>query len=107
MLGVFENDVYQMRHDALARRHITLRTSSIGNTSPAKVLLKPSSSPSTKTLSSPLQWVNLFQTNENVYRELVREFFASFKFDASPCRYEPNHLGVRFRLGASKRRFLF
>ncbi|GJS54643.1 hypothetical protein Tco_0628005 [Tanacetum coccineum] len=34
------------------------------------------------------QWVNLFQTNENVYRELVREFFASFEFDASPCRMD-------------------
>nr|GEV48592.1 hypothetical protein [Tanacetum cinerariifolium] len=44
------------------------------------------------------QWINLFQTNENVYRELVNEFFASFEFDASPCRYDPNHLGVRFRL---------
>ncbi|GJV97489.1 hypothetical protein Tco_1549066 [Tanacetum coccineum] len=49
------------------------------------------------------QWVNLFQTNENVYRELVREFFASFEFDASPCRYDPNHLGVRFRLGGEKK----
>ncbi|GJY51503.1 zinc finger, CCHC-type containing protein [Tanacetum coccineum] len=34
---------------------------------------------------SSRQWVNLFQTNENVYRELVHEFFASFEFDASPC----------------------
>nr|GEV48693.1 hypothetical protein [Tanacetum cinerariifolium] len=36
-------------------------------------------------LSGP-QWINLFQTNENVYRELVNEFFASFEFDASPYR---------------------
>ncbi|GJS62328.1 zinc finger, CCHC-type containing protein [Tanacetum coccineum] len=41
------------------------------------------------------QWVNLFQINENVYLELVHEFFALFEFDASPCRYDPNHLGVR------------
>nr|GEW81090.1 zinc finger, CCHC-type [Tanacetum cinerariifolium] len=25
-------------------------------------------------------------------------FFASFEFDASPCRYDPNHVGVKFRL---------
>nr|GEZ00869.1 hypothetical protein [Tanacetum cinerariifolium] len=52
--------------------------------------------------SSP-QWVNLFQINENVYRDLVRELFASFEFDASHCRYDPNHLGVRFRLGGEQR----
>ncbi|GJS20709.1 hypothetical protein Tco_0449341 [Tanacetum coccineum] len=52
--------------------------------------------------SSP-QWVNLFQINENVYRELVREFFASFEFDASPFRYDPNQLGVRFRLRGEQR----
>ncbi|GKB42662.1 hypothetical protein Tco_0887604 [Tanacetum coccineum] len=44
---------------------------------------------------SGLQWVNLFQISENVYRELVREFFASFEFDAYPYRYDPNHLDVR------------
>nr|GEX59778.1 retrotransposon Orf1 [Tanacetum cinerariifolium] len=52
--------------------------------------------------SSP-QWVNLFQTNENVYRELVHELFASFEFDASLCRYDPNHLSVRFRLGGEQK----
>ncbi|GJT88538.1 hypothetical protein Tco_1070255 [Tanacetum coccineum] len=40
---------------------------------------------------------------EDVYRELVREFFASFEFDASPCRYDPKHLGVKFRLGGEQR----
>ncbi|GJU44561.1 hypothetical protein Tco_1201827 [Tanacetum coccineum] len=49
------------------------------------------------------QWVNLFQINENVYRELVHEFLASFEFDASPYRYDPNHLGVRFRLRGEQR----
>ncbi|GJW16989.1 hypothetical protein Tco_0024425 [Tanacetum coccineum] len=37
-----------------------------------------------------------------VYRELVRELFASFEFDASPCRYDPKHLGVKFRLGGEQ-----
>ncbi|GKD82736.1 hypothetical protein Tco_1349575 [Tanacetum coccineum] len=31
------------------------------------------------------QWVNLFQINEPIFRELAREFLASFEFDASPC----------------------
>ncbi|GJY35549.1 zinc finger, CCHC-type containing protein [Tanacetum coccineum] len=51
----------------------TLGTSSIGISSPAKVLLKPSLSPSTKTLS------------------------------LAPNRYDPNHLGVRFRLGGEQK----
>ncbi|GJS76691.1 hypothetical protein Tco_0726572 [Tanacetum coccineum] len=33
----------------------------------------------------------------------VREFFGSFEFDSSPCRYDPNHLGVRFRLGGEQK----
>nr|GEV75451.1 zinc finger, CCHC-type [Tanacetum cinerariifolium] len=37
---------------------------------------------------SGLQWMNLFRINEHVYRELVREFFASFELDDSPCRAE-------------------
>ncbi|GJS77260.1 hypothetical protein Tco_0727141 [Tanacetum coccineum] len=32
------------------------------------------------------QWANLFQINEPIFRELAREFFASFEFDATPCR---------------------
>ncbi|GJR41327.1 hypothetical protein Tco_1217011 [Tanacetum coccineum] len=56
----------------------------------------------TDNFSGP-QWVNLFQINEPIFRELVREFFASFEFDASPCRYEPLHKGVTFRLGGVKR----
>ncbi|GJU79967.1 hypothetical protein Tco_1282332 [Tanacetum coccineum] len=45
------------------------------------------------------QWANLFQTNEPIFHELAREFFASFGFDATPCRYVPLHKGVTFRLG--------
>ncbi|GKE13919.1 hypothetical protein Tco_1421496 [Tanacetum coccineum] len=32
---------------------------------------------------------------EKIWRELVRESFASFEFDASPCSYDPEHLGNR------------
>ncbi|GKE04133.1 hypothetical protein Tco_1396151 [Tanacetum coccineum] len=56
----------------------------------------------TDTFSGP-QWVNLFQINEPVFRELVREFFASFEFNDTPCRYEPLHKGVTFRLGGVER----
>ncbi|GKG17512.1 hypothetical protein Tco_0362469, partial [Tanacetum coccineum] len=45
---------------------------------------------------SGLQWVNLFQINEPIFRKLLREFFASFEFDATLCRYEPLHKGVTF-----------
>ncbi|GKE63216.1 hypothetical protein Tco_1513583 [Tanacetum coccineum] len=34
---------------------------------------------------------------------LAREFFASFEFDATPCRYDPLHKGVKFRLGGMER----
>ncbi|GKC96895.1 hypothetical protein Tco_1162337, partial [Tanacetum coccineum] len=36
-------------------------------------------------------------------QELVREFFASFEFDASPCWYDPENLGIRFRLRGKQR----
>ncbi|GJU48344.1 reverse transcriptase domain-containing protein [Tanacetum coccineum] len=49
------------------------------------------------------QWGNLFRVNEPIYRELAREFFASFEFEASACRYDPKHNGVRFRLGGEPR----
>ncbi|GJU95961.1 hypothetical protein Tco_1320717 [Tanacetum coccineum] len=51
----------------------------------------------TNNFSGP-QWVNLFQINELVYRELVHEFFASIEFESTVYRYEPEHLGVKFRL---------
>ncbi|GKB63976.1 hypothetical protein Tco_0920162 [Tanacetum coccineum] len=56
----------------------------------------------TDTFFGP-QWVNLFQINEPIFCDLVHELFASFEFDASPCRYEPLHKGVRFRLGRVER----
>ncbi|GJS15076.1 hypothetical protein Tco_0409548 [Tanacetum coccineum] len=56
----------------------------------------------TDTIFGP-QWVNLFQINEPILRELVREFFASFEFDATPCTYESLYKGVIFRLGGVER----
>nr|GEU73110.1 retrotransposon Orf1 [Tanacetum cinerariifolium] len=54
------------------------------------------------TFSGP-QWVNLFKINKPIFRVLVRELSASFKFNATPCRYEPLHKGVTFRLGGMER----
>ncbi|GJR95389.1 hypothetical protein Tco_0267563 [Tanacetum coccineum] len=102
-LGVFKNGVHQMHHDALTRRRIHsgdiidwefLASQGLDQAFFESINKDPFSGP---------QWVNLFQINENVYRELVREFFASFEFNSSPCRYDPNHLGVRFRLGGEQR----
>ncbi|GJR50553.1 hypothetical protein Tco_1401074 [Tanacetum coccineum] len=56
----------------------------------------------TDPFSGP-QWANLFQINETIFHELTREFFALFGFDATPCRYEPLHKGVTFRLGGVER----
>nr|GEX55290.1 hypothetical protein [Tanacetum cinerariifolium] len=39
----------------------------------------------TDPFSGP-QWGNLFRVNEPIYRELARELFASFEFEASACR---------------------
>ncbi|GJT31866.1 hypothetical protein Tco_0922285 [Tanacetum coccineum] len=59
---------------------------------------------STLTLiSRTTRGLYLFQINEPIFRELVREFFASFEFDATPCRYKPLHKGVTFRLGGVER----
>ncbi|GJZ41772.1 hypothetical protein Tco_0588658 [Tanacetum coccineum] len=56
----------------------------------------------TDPFSKP-QWANLFQINKPIFRELTRAFFASFEFDATPCRYDPLHKGVTFRLGGVER----
>ncbi|GKB31299.1 zinc finger, CCHC-type containing protein [Tanacetum coccineum] len=52
----------------------------------------------TNNFSGP-QWVNLFQINELVYRELVHEFFASIEFESTVYRYEPEHLGGSYYEG--------
>ncbi|GKB93476.1 zinc finger, CCHC-type containing protein, partial [Tanacetum coccineum] len=49
------------------------------------------------------QWAILFQINEPVYLELVWEFFSSFEFEATSCRYNSAHVGVSFRLGGETR----
>ncbi|GJR04071.1 hypothetical protein Tco_0527055 [Tanacetum coccineum] len=52
---------------------------------------------------SRTQWANLFRINEPVYRELVREFFASIELEVIACRNNPEHVGIHFRLGGEPR----
>ncbi|GJU95509.1 hypothetical protein Tco_1320265 [Tanacetum coccineum] len=46
-------------------------------------------------------WVNLFQINESVYKELVRELFGLFEFKDYASKGDPKFKGVSFRLWAS------
>ncbi|GKA36325.1 hypothetical protein Tco_0722816 [Tanacetum coccineum] len=41
---------------------------------------------------------------ERVLHELFIEFFASIEFESIACRYEPEHKGVKFRLGGEERK---
>ncbi|GJZ02324.1 hypothetical protein Tco_0520285 [Tanacetum coccineum] len=85
-LGVFKSGVHQLNYDTLARRPIhsgdvidweSLARQNLDQAFFNSIITDPFSGP---------QWGSLFRVNEPVYRELVREFFASFKFDASPYR---------------------
>ncbi|GJT65698.1 hypothetical protein Tco_1017178 [Tanacetum coccineum] len=102
--GLFDNGNHQMNYNNLVGRSIhpgdVVDWEFLSN----KGLAQPFFNfINTDTFSGP-QWVNLFQINEPIFRELVREFFASFEFDASPCKYEPLHKDVtlRFNVGNTK-----
>ncbi|GKC49470.1 hypothetical protein Tco_1072215 [Tanacetum coccineum] len=100
---LFNNGNHQMNYNNLAGRSIHPEDVVDGEFLFNKGLAQPFFNfINIDTFSGP-QWVNLFQINEPIFRELVREFFASFEFDASPCRYEPLHKGVTFRLGGVER----
>ena len=45
------------------------------------------------------QWEQLFRIREPVYEELVREFLASFRFDAAEAREDVGRTRIYFRLG--------
>nr|GEV91843.1 hypothetical protein [Tanacetum cinerariifolium] len=57
---------------------------SIGSFSPTKDLLKHSLTSSTPTPYLDRNGLTFFHIDETIFR--VHEFFASFKFDATPCR---------------------
>ncbi|GJS83885.1 hypothetical protein Tco_0750426 [Tanacetum coccineum] len=102
-LGLFNSGNHQMNYNNLVGCSIHSRDAVDWEFLSNKGLAQPFFDfINTDTFSGP-QWVNLFQINEPIFRELIREFFASFEFDASPCRYEPLHKGVTFRLGGVER----
>nr|GEV71442.1 retrotransposon Orf1 [Tanacetum cinerariifolium] len=97
--GVFDDDVHRMFHDILVPRPIHSETivdwSFFTQHGLARGFFE---SINTDAFFGP-QWVNLLQISEPVYRELVREFFASFEFQEVASRYDPEFKGVSFRLG--------
>ncbi|GKC27228.1 hypothetical protein Tco_1034522 [Tanacetum coccineum] len=101
--GLFDNGNHQMNYNNLVGRSIHSGDVVDWEFLSNKGLAQPFFDfINTDTFSGP-QWVNFFQINEPIFREVVREFFASFEFDASPCRYKPLHRGVTFRLGGVER----
>ncbi|GJY01830.1 hypothetical protein Tco_0359982 [Tanacetum coccineum] len=100
--GLFDNEDHQMNYNNLVGR------SHSGDVTDWEFLSNKGLAQSffdfinTDHFSGP-QWANLFQINKPIFRELAREFFASFEFDATPCRYDPLHKGVAFRLGGVER----
>nr|GFA12802.1 hypothetical protein [Tanacetum cinerariifolium]GFA12811.1 hypothetical protein [Tanacetum cinerariifolium] len=86
MLGVFKSGVHQICHDARARCHIHSGDIIDWDFLASQGLAQAFFESINKDPFSGPQWVDLFQANENVYRELVHEFFALFEFDASFCR---------------------
>ncbi|GJX54738.1 hypothetical protein Tco_0283107 [Tanacetum coccineum] len=83
---VFDNETHQLNFHSLSRRPIhsesVIDWSFLANHSLNRSFFK---SINTDNFYRP-QWANLFHINESVYRELVREFFASIEFDATACR---------------------
>lgn len=45
------------------------------------------------------QWERLFRMRETVYSELVREFFATFRFDLAEARTDMGGTTIYFRFG--------
>nr|GEV19138.1 hypothetical protein [Tanacetum cinerariifolium] len=85
--GVLDNGMHQMHHDNLSRCTIysgdVIDWEFLANQGLEQAFFE---SINTNSFFDP-QWVKLFLINEHVYRELVREFFASFEFEASTSLY--------------------
>ncbi|GJS91162.1 hypothetical protein Tco_0773798 [Tanacetum coccineum] len=100
---LFDNEDHQMNYNTLAGCSIhsedVVDWEFLSNKGLAQSFFD---SINTDPFSGP-QWANLFQINEPIFRELAREFFASFEFDATPYRYDPLYKGVKFRLGGLER----
>ncbi|GJW15662.1 hypothetical protein Tco_0019795 [Tanacetum coccineum] len=96
---LFDNEDHQMNYNTLAGRFIysgdAVDWEFLSNKGLAQSFFD---SINTDPFSGP-QWANLFQIYESIFRELAYEFFASFKFDATLCRYDPIHKGIKHRSG--------
>nr|GEU46226.1 zinc finger, CCHC-type [Tanacetum cinerariifolium] len=94
--GLFDYEDHQMNYDNLAGCSIhpgdVVDWEFLSNKGLAQSFFN---SINTDTFFEP-QWVNLFQINEPIFCKLVREFFSSFEFDASPCSDD------RFNVGNTK-----
>nr|GEX47431.1 hypothetical protein [Tanacetum cinerariifolium] len=101
--GLFDYEDHQMNYNNLVGRSIhpedVVDWEFLSNKGLAQSFFN---SINTDTFSEP-QLVNLFQINKPIFYELVREFFASFEFDASSCRYKALYKDVTFRLGGVER----
>ncbi|GKB09022.1 hypothetical protein Tco_0837334 [Tanacetum coccineum] len=102
--GIFDDGVHQMHNDTLSMHPIYsenvfdwefIANHGLNTSFFESIHSDPFSGP---------QWANLLQINEHVYHELVREFFASIEFESIAYRYEPEHKGVKFRLGGEERK---
>ncbi|GKB14182.1 hypothetical protein Tco_0848105 [Tanacetum coccineum] len=84
--GLFDNEDHQMNYNNLVGRSIhswdVVDWEFLSNKGLAQSFFD---SINTDPFFGP-QWANLFQINEPIFRELARKFFASFGFDATPCR---------------------
>ncbi|GJS13850.1 hypothetical protein Tco_0408322 [Tanacetum coccineum] len=84
---LFDNEDHQMNYNTLAGCFIHSGDIMDWEFLSNKVLARSFfDSINTDPFSGP-QWANLFQINEPIFRELTREFFASFELDATPCRW--------------------
>ncbi|GKC17279.1 hypothetical protein Tco_1014061, partial [Tanacetum coccineum] len=91
-LGVFDNDAHQMNYNTILTRSIHSRTiidwaflveQGLERGFFKSIHYDPFSRP---------QWRNLFLINKPVYRELTREFFATFEFGSFTSRTNPRHV---------------
>ncbi|GJT27493.1 hypothetical protein Tco_0907768 [Tanacetum coccineum] len=86
--GLFDNGNHQMNYNNLVGRSIhsgdVVDSEFLSNNGLARSILLFYIN--TDTFSGP-QWVNLFQINEPIFRELVRKFLDSYEFlTPPPCR---------------------
>ena len=102
-LWIFESENHQLKFSNISR--LPIHPGDVidwGLLTPSGMARDFFQSINTDPFTGP-QWANMFQMNEPIYRELVWEFFATLEFEATACRYNSGHVGVKFRLGREER----